>query len=97
MTVKDLHRQLRARTDATPLLTLAEALLALDGKPPLDEAERLVRATIIDSLAERCPEAEAAFQAWAESDDFSDNGTAAIVAAVLGAEKKRAAEQEGRG
>lgn len=80
------REKLVARTNATPLATLAVALLALAAKPGLDEAERLTRATIIDSLCERCPAADAAFWAWAESDDFDvPNADAAIIAAVMAA------------
>jgi hypothetical protein len=75
-----------ALTNEQPLPVLATALLALAAKPALDEAERLTRATIIDSLCERCPAADAAFWAWAESDDFAAaNADAAIVAAVMAA------------
>ena len=76
------REKLIARTNATPLPALAEALLLLAAKPKLDEAERLVRATIIDSITERCPAADAAFTAWAYADDDT-NEEEAIVAAVL--------------
>lgn len=82
------REKLIARTNSTPLGVLADALLILDAKPKLDEAERLARATIIDSITERCPAADAAFNAWADSDDDEyDKFTAAeiIVAAVKAA------------
>ena len=78
------RERLIARTNATPLPVLADALLILDAKGNLDEAERLTRATIIDSICERCPAAEAAFDAWAESDDM-DPHTATL--AIVGAAK----------
>jgi len=66
-----------------PLRRLAEALEMLDRKPTPDEAERLSRAVIIDVICERCPEAEAAFSAWADSDDCDPGKpVAAIVTAV---------------
>ena len=74
--------KLIARTNAMPLLSLADALVTLCAKPKLDQAERLVRATIIDSITERCPAADAAFTAWAYADDDTDE-IAVIVAAVL--------------
>ena len=76
--------KLIARTNAMPLLSLADALVTLCAKPKLDRAERLVRATIIDSITERCPAADAAFTAWAYSDDDLDE-VDVIVAAVLAA------------
>jgi hypothetical protein len=68
------------------LPVLCESLLLLDAKPRPDEAERLTRAVIIDSICERSPAADAAFQAWAGSDDCDPHAAArAIVAAVKGA------------
>jgi hypothetical protein len=85
-TAQTPREKLIARTNATPLRTLAGALLILDAKPKLDEAERLTRATIIDSLCERCPAVEAAFDAWAYSDDTDPHtATLAMVAAAMGA------------
>jgi hypothetical protein len=78
------REKLIARTNATPLRTLADALLILEAKGKLDEAERLTRATIIDSITERCPAADAAFTAWAYADDDTDE-VEVIVAAVLAA------------
>ena len=64
---------------------LGEALELLGRKPELDSAERLARAVIIDVICERCPAADAAFDAWADSDDMDQrNATAAIVAAAKG-------------
>jgi len=78
------REKLIARTNATPLRTLAQALLILEAKPNRDEAERLTRAVIIDSITSRCPAADAAFEAWAYSDDDLDE-VDVIVAAVLAA------------
>jgi hypothetical protein len=69
-----------------PLPVLCESLLLLDAKPKPDEAERLTRAVIIDAICERCPAADAAFSAWADSDDYDPHAAVrAIVAAVKGA------------
>jgi hypothetical protein len=76
------REKLTASVNAKPLLTLADVLVKLCAKPKLDEAERLVRATIIDSITERCPAADAAFTAWAYADDDTDE-IEVIVAAVL--------------
>ena len=78
------REKLIARTNATPLPVLCEALLILEAKPNRDEAERLTRAVIIDSITERCPAADAAFTAWAYADDDTDE-VEVIVAAVLAA------------
>jgi len=75
-----------ALVNAQPLRTLATSLLMLDAKPKLDEAERLTRAVIIDSICERCPAADAAFDAWADSDDIDPHTAAqAMAAAAMGA------------
>lgn len=78
------REKLIARTNATPLATLADALLILEAKGKLDEAERLTRAVIIDSITNRCPAADAAFEAWAYADDDLDE-VDVIVAAVRAA------------
>ena len=75
--------KLIARTNEMPVKTLATALLLLD-KPKLSQEERLVRAIIIDSITERCPAADAAFTAWADSDDNRDE-IETIVTAVMAA------------
>ncbi len=78
------REKLTARTNAMPLLSLADALVQLCAKPKPDQAERLVRATIIDSITERCPAADAAFTAWAyAADDDDTDEVEVIVAAVL--------------
>jgi len=75
--------RMTALVNAQPLDRLCDALLMLDTKASLDEAERLTRAVITDAICERCPAADAAFDAWAESDDMSvRTATLAIVAAV---------------
>jgi hypothetical protein len=77
------REKLIARTNEKPVKVLAQALLLLD-KPRLSQEERLVRAIIIDSITERCPAADAAFTAWAESDDDRDE-IETIVTAVMAA------------
>lgn len=68
-TVQDGTEKMRVFARRQPLSMLTESLLILDAKPALDEAERLTRAVLIDVICERCPAADAAFNAWAESDD----------------------------
>jgi len=82
--VQTPREQLIALTNATPLPVLAQALLILEATPNRDEAERLTRAVIIDSITNRCPAADAAFTAWAYADDDTDE-VEVIVAAVLAA------------
>jgi hypothetical protein len=77
------RERMTALVNRTPLATLCQSLLMLDAKPTLDEPERLTMATIIDSICERSPAAEAAFQAWAESDlDNPHTAARVIVEAV---------------
>ena len=65
------------------LTRLADSLLLLHAKTKLDESERLTHAVLIDVICEKCPAADAAFDAWAESDDYSPDGAiGAILAAV---------------
>ena len=78
------REKLIASANATPLATLAGALLLLEAKGKLDEAERLTRAIIIDSITSRCPAADSAFEAWAYADDDLDE-VDVIVAAVMAA------------
>ena len=76
------REKMTALVNRQPLATLAASLLMLDAKGKLDEAERLTRAVIIDSICERCPAAEAAFDAWAESDDADPHNAALAMAAA---------------
>jgi hypothetical protein len=83
---KTPRERMTALANRQSLPVLCESLLLLDAKPDRDEAERLTRAVIIDSVCERSPAAEAAFQAWAESGDSDPHAAVrAIVAAVKGA------------
>jgi len=82
-TIEEVTAKMRARMHPVPLPMLADILATLDAKPALDDDHRRVRAVVMDEICERCPEADAAFDAWADSDDNnSRNGSAAIVAAV---------------
>lgn len=76
---------MRALAAVQPLGKLADALAVLDRKPRLDDAERLTRAVLFDVITERCPAADVAFQAWADSDDNNQHhAVQAIVTAVKG-------------
>jgi hypothetical protein len=85
MTGEEAVKAMRARLATVSLPMLANMLAQLGGT--LDEHHRMVRAVVIDVICERCPEADAAFQAWAESD--SDDVRAAD-AAMIGAARKAA-------
>jgi hypothetical protein len=78
--------RMEARAAQMPVRTLADALETLDRKAhdeQLDDAERPTRAVLMDVICERCPAAEKAFEAWAQSDDgCPDVASAAIVAAA---------------
>lgn len=88
MTREEGIERMKALARRQPLRSLADGLFALDSKPERDDAERLTRSVLIDVICERCPEADAAFDAWAESDDL---GSAAmvIVAAVRALPRSR--------
>lgn len=78
--------RMKAAAATRPLPTLAFALAAINAMPELDEAHRLTQAVLIDVICERSPAAEAAFDAWAQSDDADGrNGVAAIAEAALAA------------
>lgn len=77
-----------------PLRQLADALAVIDAMPKWDDAHRLTRMVLIDVICERCPEADAAFQAWADSEDCGiRNGSAAIVNAVRALRKRASADR----
>lgn len=72
-----------ARRQGLPVLV--DSLLQLD--QPRDEAERMTRAVLCDVICEKSPAANAAFNAWAESDEPTPEdprATRLIVAAALG-------------
>jgi hypothetical protein len=70
------------RARQRPVRLLAASLAALDARPELDEAERLTRGVLMDVICEREPAAEAAFEAWAQSNDYDlRHGSGAIIAA----------------
>jgi hypothetical protein len=82
-TAQTPREKLIAFTHAQPLPKLATALLMLEAKPELDGAERLTRMVIIDSICERCPAADAAFDAWAASDDDDPSPVKYLTAAAM--------------
>lgn len=70
----------RAATQSTQVL--CEAIVMLASLPRSPETS-LTHAVMSDVLCERHPEAEAAAEAWAESDD--DTGSVGLDAAIVGA------------
>ena len=83
MTRDEVVAKMTARCSKFSLLQLGAALEMLDRKPKLDDAERLTRTVFIDVICERCPEAETAFAAWADSDSMDIRAPiTAIVAAA---------------
>jgi hypothetical protein len=83
MTRQEGIAKMTAKCHGYPLGLLANSLTQLDAKTQLDDAERLARAVMIDVICERCPAADAAFNAWADSDDMDrHSAVAAIVAAA---------------
>lgn len=76
--------KMKAFARRQPLDRLADSLLLLDAKDKLCDAERLTRAVIMDVICEKSPAADAAFDAWAESDDDSPaTAVEVILAAAL--------------
>ena len=74
--------KMKTRTAQQSTAVLCEAIVMLAGTPRTPETT-LTRVVMLDVLCERHPEAEAAAEAWAESDD--ESGAAGHDAAVLGA------------
>jgi hypothetical protein len=86
MTREEGVAKMKALAGRQPLATLATSLEMLAAKPHLDDAERLTHAVIMDVICERCPDAEAAFSAWCDSDDYdAEAPVAAVVAAAKAA------------
>jgi hypothetical protein len=82
MTRQEGIEKMKVFTRRQALPQLAGALLLLDAKPKLDDAERLTRAVLMDVICEKSPEADAAFDAWCDSDD---NGPVTAAEAILAA------------
>jgi hypothetical protein len=75
--------KMRERLHPLPLPVLATTLEALDARKRWTEEHRMARVAVIDEILERSPQAEAAFQVWADSDDLNvRSASAAIVKAV---------------
>jgi hypothetical protein len=83
MTRDEGIEKMRAFARQQSLPRLAASLLLLDAKPSLDDAERLTRAVIMDTICEKSPEADAAFDAWAESDDCSPATAVEVILAAI--------------
>lgn len=82
-TIEEVTAKMQAAASRRPLRNLAEALEILDALPSLSDAERLTRTVLIDVICKKSPAADAAFEAWAESDDTDMKApVAAIVAAA---------------
>jgi hypothetical protein len=87
MTNADPRAKMLAFARRQPITTLAESLRLLD-RPGLSQEERQTRAVIVDVICEQCPEADAAFQQWADQEEPGDDdpgAVAVIVAAVRNA------------
>ncbi len=83
MTRDEGIEKMRAFARQQPLPRLAASLVLLEAKPALDDAERLTRAVIMDTICEKSPEADAAFDAWAESDDCSPATAVEVILAAI--------------
>ena len=83
MTRDEGIEKMRAFDRQQPLPRLAASLVLLEAKPDLDDAERLTRAVIMDTICEKSPEADAAFDAWAESDDCSPATAVEVILAAI--------------
>ena len=74
--------KMKARAAQQSTATLCEAILMLVGMPRTQET-CLTHAVMFDVLCERHPEAEAAAQALAESDEDMAGYDAAVISAAL--------------
>jgi hypothetical protein len=85
-TREEVVEQMKARCRELPVRLLAWSLETLDRRAHerrLTDEERLTRVVLMDVICERCPAAEGAFEAWAQSDGgCPDVASAAIVAAA---------------
>lgn len=82
-TYDEVMAKMRERLSRVSLPLLADTLAGVDAKRRLDAEHRMARTAVIDEICERCPQANAALDAWAGSDDTNiKNGSAAIVKAV---------------
>jgi hypothetical protein len=82
-TMEEVTAKMTAFARRQPLRLLADSLEQIDAKPKLDQAERLARAVLIDVICERCPAADAAFDAWAESDDTGPGRASAVIVTAV--------------
>lgn len=81
-TTAEARAAMMQRAAQRPTELLCRALEVLDAKPGKDEAERLTRSVLMDVLCERHPEADAAFETWAQSDDSDPAQAAAVITAA---------------
>lgn len=85
-TYDETMAKMRERLHAVSVPMLATTLEALDARKRWTEEHRMARVAVIDEILDRCPQADAAFQAWAESDDLNvRSASSAIVKAVRAA------------
>jgi hypothetical protein len=75
--------QLVATTKAQSTAALAIALDELCSDGPLDEAERMVRGVIIETLYDRHPEVNAAYNAWIDDLESEETGESVVIATAL--------------
>jgi hypothetical protein len=82
---KETQDRMLALAKAKPLPTLCEALLILDRKGTLTQAERLTLATLMDAICAKSPAADAAFERWAQCPGVPEQtAVEAIIAAATG-------------
>jgi hypothetical protein len=74
--------KMMALARSRPLDALTGALVLLDAKPDLDPAERLTRSVLMDVICEKSPAANAALDAWADSDAPALDAVPMMVAAI---------------
>lgn len=82
MTRQEGIEQMKALTRRQALPQLITALLLLEAKPKLEDAELLTRAVIMDVICEKSPEADAALDAWAEDLESPLTAVEALLAAI---------------
>lgn len=82
MTAITARKELNASVeqhDTTALAGALEAFANLDALGELDEADRLVRGVIIETLYDRHPEVAAAFDAWIDDVDGEEDEVDVVI------------------
>ena len=85
-TARELRQELTAKAAMRPTLELCDELERLEAEHQRDDTERLTRSVLIGALCRKHPEADKAFNRWADSRDMDvRHAVPAITAAARAA------------